>query len=44
MQVLALCSFLRISVQRRIEANPPADELRTLLARKSDLRRLLASL
>jgi DNA primase len=32
------------TVQQRIEANPPADELRTLLARKSDLRRLLASL
>ena len=32
------------SVQQRIEANPPAAEMRTLLARKSELRRLLSSL
>ncbi len=32
------------TVQQRIEANPPAAEMRTLLARKSDLRRLLTSL
>ncbi len=32
------------TVQQRIEANPPAAEMRTLLARKSELRRLLSSL
>ncbi len=32
------------TVQQRIEANPPAAEMRTLLARKSELRRLLSAL
>jgi DNA primase len=32
------------SLQQRIEANPPADELRSLLARKTDLRRQLSQL